>query len=166
LLARYGRTSELRQELPGEIYYQFCRLLDSYDLDRGIPLSAYLARMLPIRVFNFVQTYWRQQNRHVSLDSETLEAVLPDPADGKDSWAESLYTGQILNALPGAIAALPHRQRLVLVWRYYDERSFEEIANDLGIQPVTARSLLRYAIKTLRTRMVGRGMVEQLCSSS
>jgi len=38
----------------------------------------------------------------------------------------------------------------VLIWRYYEERSFEEIAGMLKIQTATARSLLRHGLNTLR----------------
>ena len=48
---------------------------------------------------------------------------------------------------------MPHRQRLVLVWRYYDERSYEEIAAQLQIKPATARSLLRHAVAALRQNL-------------
>lgn len=165
LLIRYGRTPELRQDLPGEIYYQFCQLLESFDPQREVPLPAYLAHMLPIRVFNYVQTYWRFQNRYISAEPETLEAALPLSSENSDLWDETLHADQVLNALPDAIAALPHRQRLVLVWRYYDERSFEDIAAMLGIQPATARSLLRHAIKSLRGQMMKQGIVEKLCAA-
>jgi RNA polymerase sigma factor (sigma-70 family) len=158
LMRRYGSTPELRKDLKGEIYYQFRQLVDSYDLDRGIPIAAYLTRMLSQRIFNYVRDYWRGESRYVHLEPEILEGTLSDDVCIQDGCAEALQAQEILNALPSVIAALPHRQRLVLVWRYYEERSFGDIAADLGVQPATARSLLRHAICSLRTRMSQQGL--------
>lgn len=158
LMRRYGSTPELRKDLQGEIYYQFFQLVDSYDLDRGIPIAAYLSRMLSQRIFNYVRDYWRGESRYVHLEPEVLEGTLQSGVDGQDGCEEALQAQEVLNALPSAIAALPHRQRLVLVWRYYEERSFAQIAADLAIQPATARSLLRHAITSLRGRLTQQGL--------
>ena len=56
-------------------------------------------------------------------------------------------------ALPAAIAGLSERQRQMVIWRYYEDRSFEEIAGLLQTQPATVRSLLRHALANLRRRM-------------
>jgi len=158
LMRRYGSTPELRKDLQGEIYYQFRQLVDSYDLERGIPIAAYLTRMLSQRIFNYVRDYWRGESRYVHLEPEVLEGILVSPPREHDGWDDALQAEDVLNALPSVIAGLPHRQRLVLVWRYYEERSFEEIAADLAIQPATARSLLRHAINSLRTRLAQQGI--------
>ena len=52
--------------------------------------------------------------------------------------------------LPAAIESLPVRQRNVVIWRYFEERYFEEIADLLGVQLSTARSLLRHGLNNLR----------------
>jgi DNA-directed RNA polymerase specialized sigma24 family protein len=46
------------------------------------------------------------------------------------------------------------RQRKIVIWRYYEERSFEEIASILQIQPATARSLLRHGLNNLRKHVL------------
>jgi RNA polymerase sigma factor (sigma-70 family) len=157
-MRRYGTTPELRKDLRGEIYYQFRLLVDSYDLERGIPIAAYLTHMLSQRVFNYVRDYWRGESRYVHLEPELLEGMLGGRSDVDRGCEDTLQAQEVLEALPAAIAALPHRQRLVLVWRYYDERPFEDIAVDLGIQPVTVRSLLRHAVNSLRNRMAQQGL--------
>ena len=157
LMRRYGTTAELRKDLQGEIYYQFRQLVDSYDLDRGIPITAYLTHMLSQRIFNYVRDYWRGESRYVHLEPEFLEGTLAVD-HSQTGHEEALQAQEVLDALPAAIAALPRRQRLVLVWRYYEERAFEDIAVDLGIQPATARSLLRHAITSLRARMAQQGL--------
>lgn len=153
LIRRYGKDPELRQDLPGEIYYRFCCLVDAYDPERGIPLVAYVTRMLSQRVFNYARDHWRASQRRQLATEDSLHE---QPADtpSSDDCVERLYTQQIAAALPAAIAQLPHRQRLVLVWRYYDGRSFAEMAAELQIKEATVRSLLRHAVNALRRRMV------------
>lgn len=158
LMGRYGRTPELRKDLTGEIYYQFCRLVSAYDAARGIPICAYLTHMLPQRIFNHVRDYWRGESRYVSYEQETMERVGDGESGGE--WDEALVAEEVLNALPAAIGRLPHRQRLVVVWRYYEDRSFEQIAAQLEIKPATARSLLRHAITALRQRLAQQGLRE------
>jgi RNA polymerase sigma factor (sigma-70 family) len=48
------------------------------------------------------------------------------------------------------LAALPRKQRAVLVLRYYEQLRDIEIADLLGCAPVTVRSNASKALKTLR----------------
>ena len=51
--------------------------------------------------------------------------------------------------LADAVAALPFRQRAVLVLRYYGDLSEAEIAETLGCRPGTVKSLASRALETL-----------------
>jgi RNA polymerase sigma-70 factor, ECF subfamily len=156
LLHQYGQDQELRQDLEGEIYCRFCQLLAAYDPERGVPLRAYLVRTLPLAVYSFVRSHWRRQHRETTLEEEpgTRESWrMLDPTAG---WDDRLALQEVLQALPDAIALLPLRQRQVVVWRYYESRSFEEIASSLEIRVATARSLLRHGLNNLRRRIAVR----------
>ena len=159
LLYRYGKTPELRQDLEGEIYCRFCRLLENYDPNRGIPIRPYIVRMLQQTLFNYVRDYWRYESRvtHIEMEPGTeksIPALVTEP-----DLVRQLVDEELLNALPSAIALLPERQKIVLVWRFYDGISFDDIAERLGIQPATARSLLRHALKALRRQVKSMGLL-------
>lgn len=159
LLYRYGKTPELRQDLEGEIYCRFCRLLENFDPDRGIPVRPYIVRMLQQTLFNYVRDYWRYESRvtHIELEPGTeksIPALVSEP-----DLVRQLVDEELLNALPSAIAQLPERQKIVLVWRFYDGITFDEIAERLAIQPATARSLLRHALKALRRQVKLMGLL-------
>lgn len=153
LIRQYSSDAESREDLEGEIYCRFCALVDAFDPNRGIPLRAYLVRTLSGSVYTFSRSQWRREQREVSLEGSLQE---DDPVVSQDptaQWDFELMSRDVLKALPDAIATLPERQRRVLIWRYYDSRSFEEIATELGVQTATARSLLRHALTNLRQRI-------------
>jgi DNA-directed RNA polymerase specialized sigma24 family protein len=41
-----------------------------------------------------------------------------------------------------------------VLWRYYESRSFEEIAEILQVRPSTVRSLLRHGVNRLRREIL------------
>ena len=158
LIRQYGEDPELRQDLEGEIYCRFAQLLEAYDPHRGVPLRAYLVRTLTASVYSFARSHWRTQRRQATFDPQFEETTSEAaswlaPVDPTTQWDDQLVTEQVLKGLPEAIAALPLRQRQVVIWRYYEARSFEEIAAALGIRLATARSLLRHGLNTLRRRI-------------
>ena len=53
-----------------------------------------------------------------------------------------------------ALRALPGRQRVVLVLRYYEDLPDAEIAEVLGCAVGTVRSIISRALATLRTQLV------------
>ncbi len=153
LLRQYGDDAEFRKDLAGEIYYCFCSLLDAYDPSRGVPLRPYLVRQMTTSIYTFARQRWRSQRREVGL---AMGEGYSDPSpviDPTPQWDEALQHQNVVSLLPEAIALLPARQRQVVIWRYYDEYSFEQISDQLGIQPATARSLLRHGINNLRKRI-------------
>ena len=153
LVRQYGDTPECREDLAGEIYFRFCALLDAYDPDRGIPLKPYLVRQLTASVYTYARHGWIRRRRECSYEEKAAISEPVKPEDPTPEWDEKLATEAVLKTLPEAIGKLPDRQRKVLIWRYYDQRTFEEIAEHLDIQVATARSLLRHAINGLRKHM-------------
>lgn len=146
LIRRYGTTPELRQDLVGEIYCIIHDLIEAYDHTRGVPFSAYLFRQLRACVFTRARREWQVQKREVCtspLDDDWWE--IQQAAD--DRLPEQLGLREWLRE---AIGALTERQRTVVYLRYFQSRSFEEIADVLRIKPATARSLLRNGINQLR----------------
>ncbi len=154
LIRQYGDTAENRAELHGEIYSRFRAVLDAYDPSRGVPMRPYIVRQLTASVYTYSRQRWRRQAREVSLDLSYMSFESRNVEDPSREWDEQLGVEQVLNVLPNAIAKLPKRQRYVIIWRYYDHVSFEEIAARLEVQVSTARSLLRHGLTNLRKSMV------------
>lgn len=156
LVRRYSPTLDSSEDLAGEIYACFCTLHAAYDPARGVPIRPYLARMLPQVVFNQLRAYWRSQKREVELWPAGAEEIPPRWEAGQDptgDWDQAIWLEQAVDALPLAITQLPTRQQQVVIWRYFDGRSFEEMAEQLHVRPATVRSLLRHAVNALRRNL-------------
>ncbi len=154
LIRQYGDTHESREDLTGEIYYRFCRLLDCFDPARGIPLKPYLVRQLSASIYTYARHQWRRQKREIAMELESGLSEMHLAEDPSRQWDEKLTLGHVRQGLPDALLQLSLRQRQVVVWRYYESRSFEEIAERLSIQPATARSILRHGLHNIRHKLI------------
>ena len=103
-------------------------------------VHAYVRRM----TVNEYLAWWRRRVRAVPVaELGELAAATPDPAD---RYAECA-------AITAELAKLPKRQRAVLVLRFYEGMSDEEIARVLGCRPGTVRSCASRALATLRIEL-------------
>lgn len=91
---------------------------------------------------------WRRRwsVRNIQAVGERL-VDLSDRRGGSRDHAQAVVdTDDVWNRL----AALPRKQRAVLVLRYYEQLADDEIAGLLGCAPVTVRSNASKALKSLR----------------
>lgn len=85
---------------------------------------------------------WRRRSWRLIPASDPFEP-LDNAPDHAVSYAEH-------QAMIAELAKLPRRQRAVLVLRYYEDRSDQEIADLLGCTPSTVRAYACRALATLR----------------
>jgi RNA polymerase sigma-70 factor (sigma-E family) len=120
-------SEDLTQEAFTAVYRRFD------ELDSQV---AYLRRVL----VNLCSTWHRHESslrqRMLRLREEPFETPVPDPD------------------LVSAVQRLPHRQRVVIVARYWADWSEADIASALGCRPGTVKSLASRALDQLR-REVG-----------
>jgi RNA polymerase sigma factor (sigma-70 family) len=93
---------------------------------------------LRVAIVNGCRQLYRR--RAVELDRMPRLAVAAD-------------TSPELNELADVVAALPYRQRAVLVMRYWLELSEQEIADALSCRPGTVKSLSSRALTRLNTEV-------------
>ncbi|GLW95289.1 RNA polymerase sigma factor [Actinokineospora globicatena] len=104
--------------------------------------GAYVHRM----VTNEFLSWRRRAVRTVSLPHGVLEAVTPPYPDETDVVDQRQLVFQ-------GIALLPRKQRAAIVLRYYANRTFAEIAGELGCSEATARSHISRGLAALRDRI-------------
>jgi RNA polymerase sigma-B factor len=82
------------------------------------------------------------------FSGEEGERTLGDTIGSEDKRFELVELGQAV--LP-AFRSLPHRQRLILSLRFYDDLTQSEIADRIGISQMHVSRLLRRSLKRLET---------------
>ena len=82
----------------------------------------------------------RRARREAEAYSDTVQAIEPQFEGEDDSQ----------RLLAGAINRLPHEQREVLVMKIWNDLTFAEIGEGLGISQNTAASCYRYALAALK----------------
>ena len=130
-------------------YCLFSAHLNAYNSSRGVPLRPYIVRVLSASVFTYARKQWKLEERETALEltEDSHPAFVVDPTS---AWMHRVSQQQVIEALPLSLSQLPERQRKVVIMRYYEQRSFEEIAELLDIKAATARSLLRHGLTSLR----------------
>ncbi|HEU0129425.1 MAG TPA: SigE family RNA polymerase sigma factor [Mycobacteriales bacterium] len=86
-------------------------------------------------------SWWRRR-----WQGEVATGALPDRAAATDDYAEADQR----SAVRAALAALPAKQREVLVLRFFADVSEADTANALGISAGTVKSRVSRALATLR----------------
>ena len=150
LIRQYGQNADMREDLAGEIYCRFRTLIDVFDPTRGVPLRPYIVRQLTYATYTYARQQWQIRNREAAWETEWARVEQRVAFDPTADWLAGMAHNHALSLLPAAMDNLPARQRNVIVWRYYEARSFEEIAGILAVRPTTARSLLRHGLNNLR----------------
>ncbi len=112
----------------------------------GAPFKPWLLRI----VANEAKNRGRSARRREAL---ALRAAAADPGDAVPSPEAAALHDDERRTLLAAMAALPHRERLVLAYRYYFDLTEAEMAEALGCPPGTVKSRLSRAMAHLRTQL-------------
>ncbi len=103
---------------------------------------------------NLAKDRWRARSRRPLLfvDDMGLMDGAAEPPDGRTEQRDELMN---------LLAALPARQQVVLVLRYFDDLSVADAAAVLGCNEAAVRSLTHRAISRLRELLAANGSSEQ-----
>jgi RNA polymerase sigma-70 factor (sigma-E family) len=115
--------------------------------------EVYVRRML----VNASRSWWRRRANHELPVEQAPE--LPAPGDFGVELAER-------DAMRSLILALPHRQRTVIILRYYEDLDDASIAQILNCSPVTVRTHAMRALKALRGHHAASAMTHRTRSTS
>ena len=103
--------------------------------NRGLLYAAVRSRAL-----DFIRRDARRARREATALSEANQVIAP-PFELEDDTQ---------SALAAAVESLPHDQREVLALKIWNDLTFSEIGEALGISQNTAASRYRYALSTLK----------------
>src|SRR5262245_29586823 len=94
----------------------------------------------------------RSEERRRQREQETAAMNHRDTNDAEDLW------GQIAPRLDEALAQLNAIERDVLLWRYFERRTAEQIGGRLGLTSEAAQKRVARALERLRGILAGRGL--------
>jgi RNA polymerase sigma-70 factor (ECF subfamily) len=146
-----GGASDVVQQTLLDAFRDFA----GFQGDTVVELRKWLRRLLLNNLVDFTRQYRdtdkRQIDREVALPARGspearaggLAAAVPSPS------GEALAREQA-EAIQRALERLPDDYRQVLIWRYREERSFEEIGRLLDLTPNAARKLLLRAVRRMQ----------------
>lgn len=96
---------------------------------------------------NLVIDHWRQKEKKATID---IDLVAHTIEDGNDLHADIVLQDEI-RSLIGLLNELPEDDRDILVMRYAEELSFDEIAKATAKSNVAVRVQTHRALKKLKT---------------
>jgi RNA polymerase sigma factor for flagellar operon FliA len=112
-------------------------------------LAAHMGKDLP--------SYHKERDAAQRFETYSLEVVTDEVmsmADDSDHQPEVvLEKAQMMNALEGAIAALPERERMVLQLYYVEGLILKEIVEVLGVTESRVSQILSGTVKKLRQQL-------------
>lgn len=135
--------------------YRAYQHLDEFEESR--PLRPWLARIVSRLALDFIRDRARHQRHQEPIvrrddgDEESPAEQLPD----RETPEDTLVRAERAEAVRQAIASLPERQRQVVVLRYVNDLSYDEISQITGLTPTNVGVILlrsRAALKKLLDR--------------
>jgi RNA polymerase sigma-70 factor (ECF subfamily) len=150
-----GGASDLVQETLLDAVRAFPRFRG----DSEAEVLAWLRRLLLNNLVSFARRYRdadkRRLAREVALDAGDSSAAGGGPAADASSPSGRAVAGEEERALHEALGRLPEDYRGVLLLRFQQELSFDEIGRRLGLTPNAARKLWARALRRLRQETDG-----------
>ena len=143
-----GSNSDV-EDLAHQVFLRVWRSAGRY-----VPRAKFTTWLLKITrnlVFNEMRRTKRQA--HVPMQTEPQGDDLPIKDESVRSPAESLLEHELQQAIEEAIIHLPETQRMALILRRYEGRSYEEIGEILELSVPAVKSVLFRARTELRGRL-------------
>lgn len=117
-------------------------------------LLAWLRRLLLHNVADFTRRYRRTRKRQLGREVAFADdSTAPEPTADTPSPSSHARADEHRELLEQALARLPEDYRRIMVLRYQEERSFEEIARLMQRSENAVRKLWLRAVERLRQQM-------------
>ena len=126
-------------------------LMKKIDLLRTLPCNKLQAYVV-ITVKHTAINLFHQKKRRQAEGSDVLENL-----PGLDNTDQPLLARAGVENIKNAIAALPEREKEIMLMRYFRELTDEEIAAETGLRPVSVRVHISRARKHLAQLLSERG---------
>jgi RNA polymerase sigma-70 factor (ECF subfamily) len=148
-LCRYMLDSrEGAEDATSEVFLKLQRSIETYD--GSTPFAAWLLRVAGNQCIDVLRR--RKRGRQVIVEGDESVAVV-EAVGAEPSPLSAVISAEERSQVRDAIARLPENYRLPLVLRYYSELSYDEIAQQLGLQRNYVAALIFRAKQELRRKL-------------
>jgi RNA polymerase sigma-70 factor, ECF subfamily len=141
-------SRESAEDTTSEVFLKLQRSINSYD--GSIPFPRWLLRVAGNQCIDALRR--RQRGRQVFVEVEDRAAAI-EPAGSEPSPLGAALSTEERVQVRDAIARLPENYRVPLILRYYGELSYDEIAQQLGLQRNNVAALIFRAKQELRRKL-------------
>ncbi|MEM1123605.1 MAG: RNA polymerase sigma-70 factor [Bacteroidota bacterium] len=134
--------SQITEDLAQEVFYELWKKRDRINITTS--LRAYLKRAALNKALNYIRDQkidFRNAPAKENLVSKTA------------SIEQELAAGNLQQEIDRAIDSLPEKCRLVFVLSRFEEMSYQQIADHLGISIKTVENQISKALKSLRVAL-------------
>ena len=149
-LYRIVQNRDIAEELSQEVFTRIYMSRARYE--PTAKFSGWIFRIATNLVFNWLRNHRRERGQE-SVDALSTRGVRRQLADHRWRIDEVLLREVKLAEVRRAIAALPERQRAVVVLHKYQEMGYEQIARALGCSVQAVKSMMFRAHETLRAQL-------------
>jgi RNA polymerase sigma-70 factor (ECF subfamily) len=130
------------EDLAQEVFLRFWQKRHKINIDSNLP--AYLRRM----AINEALAYHRRNKRY--QEDEWVPGIEPDAEPGAE---EQYLHGELKENITAAVDSLPPKCRMVFQLSRYEELTYREIADKMGISVKTVENQMSKALRTLRDKL-------------
>ncbi len=142
VIVRYVRDNNLTEDLAQEVFIRFWNKRHKIEINSS--LEAYLKRM----GVNEALAYLRS-NKRFEADEFTLNSI----TETDESAEEQFLYGELKDHIKLAIDGLPPKCRVIFQMSRYDEMTYKEISETLGISIKTVENQMGKALRVLRANL-------------
>ena len=146
LVYRMVRQREEAEELASEAFFKAFRALPAFDPAQ--PFSSWI-----FKIASNLSIDWLRK-RKLETSSLDEEDSIWEVTDERPTAEEALERAQTMQVVEEAIGKLTPDYRVVVLLRHHEERSYEEIADILGLPLGTVKIRLFRAREELKKRLV------------
>ena len=144
---RYAGDSAAAMDISQDTFVKLLSSIQQFRSDASF--ESWLYRL----VVNSCLDYHRRRRRFLPLLDEALDTAIEKFRAPRESALHDLLREEQEERVQQVVAQLPEDQRIVVVLRYTEGRSYEEIADLLGCRRGTVASRLNRAHKALERRL-------------
>lgn len=150
-----------------QIYYVILRIVGDEESARDLTQESFIKAYQNLKSFkmnssfstwlyriavNTAKNYLRDTGRRPQASGDGEEELLKLP-DEKTSHLEKAIQKEARQKVRQAVAQLPEKQRITLILKVYEEKTFYEIAQILNCPMGTAKANYHHAVKNLKKWM-------------